>query len=73
MKLEDALREFALEIIPKSLNDKRLRPNAVLHRAEDLGLVVRVPATAEPMIVGVLTSDDPKEHHDGREAEDDDR
>jgi hypothetical protein len=32
-----------------------------------------VPATAALMIVGVLTSDDLKEHRDGREAEDDDR
>jgi hypothetical protein len=35
--------------------------------------VVEVPATVAPMIVGVFTSDDLKEHHDGREAEDDDR
>jgi hypothetical protein len=50
--INEALREFAIETLTKSLQDKRLRPNAVLYRAEDLGLVIRVPATPEHVANG---------------------
>ena len=60
MRVEDALREFALDIIPAFLatdgsDEKRIRPNAisyVLRRAEDCGLVNRVPATPEHIANG---------------------
>jgi hypothetical protein len=60
MTLDDALREFALDVLPTFLatdgsGDKRIRPNAVsyvLRRAEDLGLVDRVPATEEHIANG---------------------
>ena len=58
--MEDALREFALTVIPAFLatdgsDKKRIRPNAVsyvLNRAEELGLVDRVPATPEHIAAG---------------------
>ena len=49
---EEALREFAADIITEALNNKRLKPNSVLRRAEHLGHVDRVPATAEHVAGG---------------------
>ena len=45
--LEESLRKFARDTLTKSLNDKRLRPNAVCKFAEELGLLIRVPATED--------------------------